>query len=376
MTPRQRTLEALLFGHPDRVPLEPGGARFSTRENWHAQGLPRDVENYNEYAYRLAGGKLPMPGWDCWLPVNERMIPQFEQKVIEQRGATKIVQDWKGNVCEIASEFPLEFLRNAEDFVTRRWIKCPVESRADWEEMKKRYNAGDETRYDMNGLSKIAADGTGREYTVVMTLSGPFWQLREWLGFENLCELTVEDPGFVREMAEFWGEYVAGLMERAFKHVIPDKVLISEDMAFKMHAMVSPAAAREFFLPVWLRWGEIIRKAGVPIYEVDSDGFIDELIPVWLEAGINVCQPMEVAAGSDINVLRKKYGRKVAFRGGVDKRAMAKGGKVIENEIRRLEPVIRGGGYIPSCDHGVPNDVSWPNYLRYVELLAKATGWL
>jgi hypothetical protein len=66
----------------------------------------------------------------------------------------------------------------------------------------------------------------------------------------------------------------------------------------------------------------------------------------------------------------------MAYRGGVDKRAMAKGGKTLEAEIQRLLPVIRDGGYIPSCDHGIPPDVSWPSYLGYVRLLAEATGWL
>ena len=35
----------------------------------------------------------------------------------------------------------------------------------------------------------------------------------------------------------------------------------------------------------------------------------------------------------------------------------------IENELKRLRPVIKSGGYIPGCDHGVPHDVSWENYI-------------
>ena len=66
----------------------------------------------------------------------------------------------------------------------------------------------------------------------------------------------------------------------------------------------------------------------------------------------------------------------MTYRGGVDKRAMAAGGRVIEREIERLRPVIDADGFIPSCDHGVPADVSWPNLLRYSRLLAKATGWI
>jgi hypothetical protein len=44
--------------------------------------------------------------------------------------------------------------------------------------------------------------------------------------------------------------------------------------------------------------------------------------------------------------------------------------------MARLRPVIEDGGYIPGCDHGVPHDVSWPDFVNYTRLLAEATGWL
>ena len=65
----------------------------------------------------------------------------------------------------------------------------------------------------------------------------------------------------------------------------------------------------------------------------------------------------------------------MAYRGGVDKREMAKGGKRIVDELKRIEPVVRDGGFIPSCDHGVPPDVSWKDYVYYAGLLAEMTGW-
>jgi uroporphyrinogen decarboxylase len=109
---------------------------------------------------------------------------------------------------------------------------------------------------------------------------------------------------------------------------------------------------------------------------MDSDGCIGGLIPVWLEAGINVCDPVEAAAGNEVSDLRRSFGRRMAYRGGVDKRAIAKGGSVIEWELRRLTPIIHNGGYIPGCDHAVPPDVAWRDYVRYVGLLARETGWL
>ncbi len=375
MNDRQRQLETLLFGQPDRIPLQPGGGRKSTLEAWHAQGLPKEVANYPEYAYRLAGGTLDWPKGGPGFGVNERMIPYFEEKVIEVKENSQVVQDWKGNICEIGLEFGTEYLRNAIDFVTRRWVKCPVESWSDWEAMQARYDADDPARLpaDPAAAGRQLAE---RDWFVQLHFSGPFWQLREWCGFEQLCTLFYDDPELVRSMIAFWTGHVARLLERAFEHVKPDGIHLSEDMAYKCFSMISPAMTREFLLPAYQTWGEIIRGAGVPIYAMDSDGFIGELIPIWMEAGINVCDPLEVAAGNDIVEFRRQFGRRMAFCGGVDKRAMAKGGAVIEREYERLRPVIAEGGYIPSCDHGVPADVSWPNYVRHVQLLAEATGWL
>lgn len=67
----------------------------------------------------------------------------------------------------------------------------------------------------------------------------------------------------------------------------------------------------------------------------------------------------------------------MAYQGGIDKRAIAKGGKVMEEEVMRVvPPLLEDGGFIPSCDHGVPSDVPWQNYVAYSRLLAKLTGWL
>jgi len=375
VTSRKRFLETMLFGEPDRIPLRPGNGRRSTRERWYKEGLDADVDNIVEYAYRQAGGKEELPPDGEQFPINERMIPQFEEKVIERRGHTQIVQDWKGNICEISNEYTTEYLRRAIDFVTRRWIKCPVETRADWEDMKRRYDPEDLSRFPED-LEQRSDRLARRDWPVGFKFSGPFWQLREWLGFENLCMMFHDDPAFVKEMISFWEDYIARLLEKAFQYVTPDLVWISEDMAYKKFSMISPAMAREFLLPTWRRWGELIRGVGCPIYGVDSDGFVGELIPIWLEAGINACDPIEVAAGNDIVEFRRSFGREMAFRGGVDKRAMAKGGRVIEAEMKRLEPVIRDGGYIPGCDHGIPPDVSWADFVYYVGLLAQTTGWL
>ncbi len=381
MNARQRFVETIQFGKTDRIPFVPGNGRESTLERWHHEGLPAQIRSplfANEYAYKQAGGKLQLPLNEKPFLVKEQMIPEFERKIIEKGANTQIVQDWKGNICEIGNEYTVDHLGGAcgrSDFVTRRWIKCPVETRADWKEMKKRYNPADSARFPVN-IEELGAKLQNRDYPIEIHFSGPYWQLREWLGFENLSMMFYDDPGFVEEMIEFWGEYVSELLRKIFSFIIPDSVHISEDMAYKNFSMVSPEMCRKHLLPCWKKWGQIIHNAKVPVYAIDSDGYIGELIPLWIEAGMSCCDPIEVAAGNDINEFRKKFGKNMAYRGGVDKRCIAEGGAAIENEIKRITPVIKGGGFIPGCDHGVPHDISWNNYVHYIKLLAQQTGWL
>jgi len=384
MTLRERYLATLLHQRPDRVPFEPGYGRASTLAAWHTQGLPPEITDYHAYARTLLG--IPHPTLTTkWLSpgIDSRMIPQFQEKILERRPAPKgasgpgslIVQDWKGNICEISDQYDVTYLRNAIDFVTRSWIKCPVESRADWQAMQSRYNPADSARFPADWPARTR-QLAARDYPSTLVFNGPFWQLREWLGFENLCMAFLDDPAFVQEMILFWQEFIAALLEEVFASYIPDGILVCEDMAYKEKPMIGPAMAREFLLPCWRRWYELLHSAGVPIYEVDSDGHVGQLLPVFLEAGFNCNSPLEVAAGNDLPAYRQQYGTAMAYKGGVDKRAMAQGGSAIRKEIARLTPVIQAGGYIPSCDHGIPADVSWPNFLEYCKLLAQATGWL
>lgn len=375
MNARERYVETLLFGNPDRIPLRPGGGRESTRKRWHSEGLKRNVKNIAEYAYRQAGGTLPWPEKGEGFPVHSRIIPEFEEKLIEKKEHSQIVQDWKGNICEISNEFSVEYLRNPIDFCTRRWIQCPVEDRADWERMKQRYNPDDPSRFPPDAHER-GARLENRTWPVTVSFSGPFWQVREWTGFETLCMLFYDDPEFLHDMITFWKDFVSDLLKKLFSVFIPDEIHLSEDMAYKGFSMISPDMAREFLVPVYREWGEIIRQAGVPLYAMDSDGYISELIPLWIESGINSCDPIEVAAGNDINEMRKEFGTQIGFRGSVDKRCIAKGGTSIEQELDRISPVISDGGFIPACDHGIPSDVSWKNYVYYTGLLAEKTGWL
>jgi uroporphyrinogen decarboxylase len=135
-------------------------------------------------------------------------------------------------------------------------------------------------------------------------------------------------------------------------------------MAYKLHSMISPRMARRYLVPARRKWIELLkaRSPGV-VVTVDSDGYVGELLPLFIEAGFDATWPVEVAAGNDLNEFRRRYGRRIAYGGGMDKRRDGK-----------ASPGVKGGGYLPGCDHGVPPDISWLDFIKYGRVLARMEG--
>ena len=375
MNERERFIAAATCQPCDKLPMISMGPRESTLAVWRAQGLPAGEDWFRAMCAQVGiPYDFPTAPWSD-PGVNLRMMPIFEEKVLEHRDGHYLVQDWMGNIVEIADNFDYTYLRNAIDFVTRKWHAFPVNSPAQFAEMQRRYHPDEPGRFPADFSDRVARLRQ-RDYPQTLSLSGPFWQLREWCGFEPLCLFFLDEPEFVAEMIACWSDFIAAMLERVFSRYVPDALLINEDMAYKGASMISPAMIRGYLLPVWRRWIALARAAGVPVVMVDSDGNIDELIPLWIEAGFDCCLPIEVAAGCDLVAYRARFGTRMAYAGGVDKRAIARGGATLEAEMARLAPVARQGGYLPGCDHGMPPDISWPNLLHFGRLWAEMTGWL
>lgn len=377
MTQRERYLETVLFGSPDRVPFSPGGPRESTLRAWHGQGLREGASWWTQLCEAIGVTPEPYPE-TVGAGVSFRLMPEFEEKVLESRDGHTILQDYMGAVVEISDCYDASYIRSARDFVTRKWHRFPVTSRQDFDErIRFRHDPATPGRYpdgDPASLARLA--GPGRPSVLAVSFNGPFWQLREWCGMEPLCELFLDTPDLVRDMAEFWTDFADQVLERIIAHTDIDRVHVSEDMAYKSHAMISPAMTREFLAPAYRRWLATAQRGGCRVFGVDSDGYVGDLLPVWIESGVNLCDPMEVAAGNDLPAFRRAHGRRMAYGGGIDKRAIARGGETMREELRRvIPPLFEEGGFIPSCDHGVPPDITWPAFIDYARELAAYCGW-
>ena len=83
--------------------------------------------------------------------------------------------------------------------------------------------------------------------------------------------------------------------------------------------------------------------------------------------------PIEVKAGLDPVALKKRYGDSLAFHGGLNA-VLFDAPERMWDEMRKVIPEMKkGGGYIISSDHCVPETVSFETFGEFVRL-AKELG--
>lgn len=346
-------MRTLTFQSVDRIPLIEWRVREATMNMWMSQGYPSGVHERD--FFNLDTRYINVP-------INMRMYPDFEEKILEQNDRYKIWQDNLGATRK-------DFLVNANPgFVTRSWQSFPVKDRKDFLEMKKRYISSEPSRYEDDWKTRAEIIDKA---PVPNHLSIPFlfWTARDWMGFENLCLAFHDMPDLIEEMFAFITDFCIETLKRGIKHLEIDIVELKEDMAYKGAPMISPDMFRRFMLPHYIRFIDFLKSNGVKLVYVDCDGYPGKLIPLWIEAGVDALSPCEIAAGNDMLKLRKEYPG-FAFLGGIDKRELAKDRKAIYNEVMSKVPqLIEKGGYIPHVDHAIPHDVPLRNYIYYREVL-------
>lgn len=168
--------------------------------------------------------------------------------------------------------------------------------------------------------------------------------------------------------ANLWISIYSQVSEKVKIHHIH----IWEDMSGCHGSLISPKMVSEFMLPNYSKISAFAKEKGIEIVSVDTDGDVSELVPLFMEAGINLILPFEVQAGCDI----VDYGRKypdLCILGGIDKRALGYGKDEIDAELKRIVPMFERGRYFPALDHGIPPEVSLENMNYYINRLKELT---
>jgi uroporphyrinogen decarboxylase len=248
-------------------------------------------------------------------------------------------------------------------------IEYPVKTRADFQVLKKRLDPSDAARFPVNWHQRCERWCHEKPVLIFQGPRSPslFGFVRELLGPQRTLYAFHDEPKLIDDMMEFNTEFIINLLSQVLKESPMTAVFFWEDMCYRSGPLISPTMFRQFMIPRYRRITDLAHSQGIDTIFVDSDGNVEQLIPLWLEAGINGVYPMEVAAGMDVVKLRREYGKALLMTGGIDKRVLAEDHKAIDRELYAKVPLAEGGGYIPHIDHAIPHDVPYENFAYYWE---------
>ena len=127
----------------------------------------------------------------------------------------------------------------------------------------------------------------------------------------------------------------------------------------------SPDIFAECVAPGYRKIRAKLEEYGITLFAVHS-GDISQLLRLWLESGVNVQLPVEYGAMcQDATVYRRQYGKELRILGNFDKIALERGRQAVEEEITRLLPLMRDGGFVMHLDHSPTPNVSVETYRAF-----------
>ena len=326
---------------------------------WREEGLPEDHGATNLFNYDPGYNTSPGAnlGW-CEPP----LVPAYESKVIQDEGNYEIIQDWAGRWLKV-------FKGRRHGFMPD-YLRHPVTCLKDWEEeVAPRLDPATPQRYEaLDEACVRAKQAQAEEGTFVSQgMVGGYMYLRALAGPEDLLLMFYDQPTLIHAMMQRWLGLAEAALTRLQSQVELDEFSIGEDICYNHGLLISPDMVREFLLPYYqqLVTGLRRRQQRKLYFIVDTDGHAPAAIPLYLQAGMDVMWPFEVASGCDVVAIGRQYPELILM-GGIDKRALAAGKDAIEAHLQHvLPPLVERGGYVPMCDHGVPDNVSFEDYLYY-----------
>ena len=215
MNARERFIETMSFGSPDRPFYFFGKPRKATLDAWHQQGLPPMPDagegGCPQEFYDLTGqDKLQ---WS--LPVDMGPVPAFEVRTLREDETGRIWVDDNGIVMHDAGA-----LIDTPGFRTRSYVSHPVASRADWEAMKRRFDPSSAERYGEAWHASVE-ELRSRDWPIMACTPSLYWKARDWVGFENLSLMFYDDPALVHDMMEHVTLFLMDALQRAIRQARP-----------------------------------------------------------------------------------------------------------------------------------------------------------
>jgi len=373
MNGRER-FHAAIAGRPvDRMPRLYFGTWPETKVRWRAEGL--------DVPMRMGcNGGPQLPGmdtdWECnpdgsgliW--DNQGLLhpgpmPDGASETVAEDATTKTVRTPFGGLVQyskLGSSIPHVIAHDLEP------------TRASWERFRRALDPSDPRRWPVVWEARAAVLAARQHATCFFGGSLYGW-LRDRMGVEAISCLAYDDPELFEEMVAYMADYFIALNTPLLQRVDFDFAYIFEDCCGKSGPLLSPKIYKRFFDRHYRRLLRAYRDLGVPWMLVDSDGKVDDLLPLWLDSGFDIVFPIEVGTWrADPNDLRRRFGGRLRMLGGIDKHVIPLGEAAIRTHLQALRPAVAAGGFIPMPDHRIPPDTSLEQFNTYLRVFSEVFG--
>ncbi|OQA20981.1 MAG: methylcobalamin:coenzyme M methyltransferase [Actinobacteria bacterium ADurb.Bin346] len=148
-------------------------------------------------------------------------------------------------------------------------------------------------------------------------------------------------------------------------------VEFNDDLGSQSNLMISPDQYREFIKPRHKTMIDMFRKrAPQAKVLIHSCGSIHDIIPDFIEIGIDIINPVQpLAAKMNTSDLKKEFGNDICFQGGIDlQKAMRGTFEDVEREVKeRIASLAPGGGYVLSSANNIASDIPVDNVFKLYE---------
>ena len=323
------------------------GPLIGLKEEWVDQGATEAELDFTAFQFRAPRV--------AHLPVNTGWLGPDRYQPIEETDEHELYRDTLGRLMKLPKGFatialPLEY---------------PVKTMDDWLGMKGEFEFSDERL--AADWRKAAADHLAASCAIMVNMPGAFAAPRDLMGDEAVCLAYYDQPELIHDMIDTFSDTACRVLDVVSRDVQIDILFVHEDMAGKSGPLAGPDHVHEWFAPDYRKVWDMLSDRGARLFQQDSDGDMRPVIDAFCDAGVNAMFPCEPAAGMDIVALRKQYGRRLAFSGGIDKHVLRGTQDQIVAELEyKIPPMVATGGCVLALDHRIPNGTPLANYRFYI----------
>lgn len=264
---------------------------------------------------------------------NTDIMGGFQPMVIEDTPEYILSRDVMGRTVKLPKSYATIGLP----------VEYPVKDMDSWLKIKPMYTFCPE-RIDWDAV-EAAKKAQEQGALVLAPIPGGFDLPRELMGEEIACISYYENPELIHDILSTITETSFQVLDRISDRLQIDNLCVHEDMAGKSGPLIGPNFVLEFIKPYYSKIWDMLHSKGTRLFSQDSDGNMNAILDAMLECGVNITFPAEPAAGMDIVALREKYGKRLAFKGGIDKHVLRGTKEDIRRELEyKMQPMMREGG--------------------------------